>query len=265
VKCLSPIDLSQNDDYSYLVPCGQCEVCQEFKIKEWSLRMYHEMDEHERYSFLTLTYDDEHLPSDESLDIREMQLFWKRLRKNTGKKIKYYCCGEYGTENRRPHYHAIVFGLGLSEDDKKEVNDAWQKGFVGFGSVTPQSIRYCLNYTRKQVNEDLKNEFYKTKSPPFQKMSKGLGSSFVEKNRDYIMQDLCITKNGFRYSIPRYYMKKLNLTIEQLVEFEAKRQIKLSSKDFKIEAYEEFCRKELLRIQQRKLMLSAKKNLKKRK
>ena len=271
MKCLSPIQLSHNDDYSFLVPCGSCDVCKEHKIKEWSLRMYHEMDEHEKYSFITLTYDDEHLPLDESLDVREMQLFWKRLRKNSKRKFKYYYCGEYGTKNRRPHYHAILYGFDSSDEDKELINDSWSKGFVDIGTVTQESIKYCLNYTKKQIDNDLKSEYYKSKTPPFQRMSKGIGKNYVSKNKEQLMQNLHITKNGYKYSIPRYYLKKMDLTEKELLELGAKRLMeiekyseKLSKEDPNKISYDEYLDREIKKVAQRKLVLQVRKKLKER-
>ena len=89
----------------------------------------------------------------------------KRLRKNTGKKIRYYMCGEYGEENNRPHYHALLFGHQF--DDKKLVNIRngnrvyisetlnryWQKGQCEIGSVTFKSAGYVARYIlKKQQN-----------------------------------------------------------------------------------------------------------------
>ena len=63
------------------VPCGKCIGCRIAKRKEWSLRMLHELTYHPQSSFITLTYDDYNLPSDNSLKKRHLQLFIKRLRK----------------------------------------------------------------------------------------------------------------------------------------------------------------------------------------
>lgn len=57
--------------------------------------------------FVTFTYNEENLPPNRSLRRKDMTDYWKRLRKSlegTGKKIKYYMCGEYGDQFERPHY-----------------------------------------------------------------------------------------------------------------------------------------------------------------
>lgn len=80
---------------------------------------------------------------------RDLQLFFKRLRKRTHEKIKYYAVGEYGTDNWRPHYHAIIFNA--REDI---ILAAWNDGGrtigkVHFGSVTGASVGYTLKYMMK--------------------------------------------------------------------------------------------------------------------
>lgn len=120
------------------LPCGQCTGCRIDKSREWANRMVMEASYHPTNCFLTLTYDDEHVPISnyESYDQdgefdsdnpvytlykKDLQNFFKRLRKEisvidpiSGKvteesKIRYYACGEYGTSTLRPHYHVIVF------------------------------------------------------------------------------------------------------------------------------------------------------------
>ncbi len=54
-----------------------------------------------------------------------MQLFIKRLRKYfNNNKIKYFYCGEYGTQTLRPHYHMIVYNAPFDDLVKLKVNFA---------------------------------------------------------------------------------------------------------------------------------------------
>ena len=46
-------------------------------------------------SFVTLTYDDDHLPEYNSLNYKHFQDFMKRLRKSHNG-VRFYMCGEYG-------------------------------------------------------------------------------------------------------------------------------------------------------------------------
>ena len=85
------------------------------------------MDRASSVRFLTLTYSDENIErNDQGYGILvpdHTKEFWKRLRKyqsrHSNKKIRYYLVGEYGgSENMRPHYHAIVFNLTPETEQK---------------------------------------------------------------------------------------------------------------------------------------------------
>ena len=79
----------------------------------------HEASLHERNCFLTLTFDDLHLPASGSVNVRDVQLFLKRFRKALtyrNMKIRFFACGEYGDKNLRPHYHLIIFGYDFADD-----------------------------------------------------------------------------------------------------------------------------------------------------
>jgi len=100
--------------------------------------------------FITLTYSDEHLPSDNSLHLEHFQNFMKRLRKKYGENIRFYHCGEYGEQTQRPHYHACIFNFDF--EDKKiwrrangnnlynseSLSKLWPFGYAVIGEVTFQ-------------------------------------------------------------------------------------------------------------------------------
>ncbi len=93
------------------LPCGQCIGCRLERSRQWAMRCMHEAQLHENNCFITLTYDNTHLPSDGSLHYKDFQLFIKRLRKKFGNtRIRYYMAGEYGENFGRPHFHACIFG-----------------------------------------------------------------------------------------------------------------------------------------------------------
>lgn len=110
------------------VPCGKCIGCRLDYSRQWADRCMLELQYHDSAYFVTLTYDDAHVPThwypdpdtgdafpSLSLDKRDLQLFLKRLRARTGQKIRFFGCGEYGTHTFRPHYHIILFGLQLDD------------------------------------------------------------------------------------------------------------------------------------------------------
>ena len=65
-----------------VVPCGKCYACRERKASDWAIRMYHEAQMHHASTFITLTYDNEHLPENGTLKIEHFQKFMKRFRKS---------------------------------------------------------------------------------------------------------------------------------------------------------------------------------------
>ena len=92
-------------------PCGRCMPCRINKRREWQLRIMLEQRAHSENFYLTLTYDDEHLPEGANLQKEHLQKYWRRLRKD-GHTFRYFAAGEYGTKKGRPHYHAIIFSNG---------------------------------------------------------------------------------------------------------------------------------------------------------
>ena len=101
-----------------LVPCGHCVGCSSDISRDWSYRMLMEKEMSKNAWFLTLTYDDEHIPKNHQLSKEELDTFIKKLRNfyyDLGlKDIRYYACGEYGSKSARPHYHMIVYNLPLT-------------------------------------------------------------------------------------------------------------------------------------------------------
>jgi len=211
------------------VPCGKCVGCRIAKRKEWSLRMLHELSYHPQSSFVTLTYDDKNLPENGSLRKRHLQLFFKRLRKSLGdRKVKYFACGEYGGQTMRPHYHAILFGVGLSPEDRNKVIDCWPLcdwtnssiRRKSFGLAEPDSIRYVAQYIDKKFTGDLADEMYTQQGiePVFRLLSQGIGLQYALDNKEQIEDLSYITLKGVKHSIPRYYIRKLGLDVDKIRE-----------------------------------------------
>ena len=142
--------------------------------------------------FLTLTYDSEHLPVDAGLHKRDLQLFFKRLRKDlaeSDRSMKYYACGEYGDKFGRPHYHVIAFGVnGLKDADL--VRSCWPSGEVYIGSAAPESIGYVAGYVQKKLTGDAVAN-YNGNEAPFQLSSSHLGDDFVHRFALVLHRDMC--------------------------------------------------------------------------
>lgn len=102
-------------DMEVKVPCGKCKGCRLEYSRQWAIRCVHEAQMHDDNAFITLTYSQENIPKDRSIHKEELQKFFKRLRKNTNVKLRYFACGEYGKQKNRPHYHAIIFGYSFPD------------------------------------------------------------------------------------------------------------------------------------------------------
>lgn len=218
-----------------LYGCGKCMPCRIQRTSEWSLRLMNELPYwNYEATFITLTYDEEHLPSDFGLHKEDLQKFFKRLRKDLDYKIKYYACGEYGDKLGRPHYHAIVFGLDYNEFNRQLIKDNWRlcdserfdyspykKSECGFAPVTPDDIRYVCGYIQKKLNGDMAQETYGERQPPFSASSQGLGLRFAESHKEEL-QNGEVTFRGHNVSIPRYYVKKLDLKFDSITAYDRK-------------------------------------------
>lgn len=211
MQCTRPIQL----DEFLIVPCGHCMACKIAHSREWATRITHEASCHTDNIFLTLTYDEDHSPSDGSLRPDDLCEFWKHVRHRLGRRrIKYFACGEYGEKNKRPHYHAIVFGAGFQ--DRNLLKEVWGKGFIYLGTVTYDSARYVVDYMKKQHKLDYIKQGL---VPPFQRQSQGIGLEFMNKNADQFRQNMYVNVRGVKTGLPRYYQKKLE--IETSRKFEA--------------------------------------------
>ena len=214
----------------------------------WKLRLLYELSSWEDAMFITLTYDEDHVPADFSLQKKDPVGFFKRLRSylayNSDRVIKYYCCGEYGSrkdptrpdkKHGRPHYHAIIFGMNpFDENDRKLVVEAWQHrcedwqfdrnrgkpNEYGIGeksaiqNVTPMDIEYVTGYVQKKLSGSMAAENYGSDTPPFAIMSKGLGLEFALQNAHRLRTNGFTYLSGHKISLPRYYRDKLEIEVD---------------------------------------------------
>lgn len=217
-----------------VVPCGKCINCRINRKREWTQRLMHESYFSSSSYFITLTYDEQHVPFDDNgnmaVSYDDVQKFHKRLRrKYPDVKVRYFVGSEYGDEGR-PHYHGIYFNLpddilkpckdyvngmplivsGKGSDSycNRALNDIWQLGFCTIGELTETRVGYAANYfvDRKNVDDILQ--------PNFNVMSRrpGIGYRYQESIRDKVRgYDMhgCMTSRGTYINLPRYYDKKI--------------------------------------------------------
>lgn len=210
------------------LPCGKCEGCLMDRANAWALRCGHEAQHYLASSFITLTYDDEHLPRTSdglpTLFYRDVQLFLKKLRHFSP--VRFFCAGEYGTENSRPHYHLLLFGVWLS--DFRPFNNGtfrsdtllklWEHGDREgggpvIGTVTPQSVAYTSQYCMKKVYGRAARGHYGGRVAEFIQMSRnpGIGSDWFKRyGKDLFPADRAV-RDGAIQKVPRYYWERFIL------------------------------------------------------
>lgn len=162
--------------------CGQCMPCRINKQREWIGRLQLELLTAPFSCFVTLTYDDLHLPAGGVLDKRHVQLWMKRLRKElakVGRTCRYFLVGEYGEVGLRPHYHLILYGVAGVENPL--LAKLWTKGFVHVGTVEPGALSYVCGYVLKKMTKK-GHPLLMGKPPEFTLMSRnpGIGVASVE-------------------------------------------------------------------------------------
>ena len=222
------------------------------RSREWAVRCVHEAKCHPRNVFLTLTYDNKHLPEGRSLVYRDFQLFMKRLlvhadRKEKHHGIRFYMCGEYGETFGRPHYHSITFNYDFA--DKKlwrqtrgnniftseTLTDLWGMGFCSIGSVTFQSAAYVSRYIMKKVTGEPAQAHYEwidpetgevfQRAPEFTHMSNGgrgglggIAKAWFDKYHSDVFPHDFVVLNGKKVSPPRFYTNQYEILYPEEVE-----------------------------------------------
>jgi hypothetical protein len=223
--CLFPVRASRQEfgrpkldpEGDLTLPCGKCAECKSKRASEWALRCKHEIACHDLNCFITLTYDDDHLPS--FLIVKdEFQKFIKRLRKKIKTKLKYIVSHEYGGRSGRPHHHAIIFGWSppnqsfLMEAPSGEplytsplLDELWPHGFHSIGDANAKTAYYIASYSLKAVKHsvtDPETGELVTVSDSMDCSSRpAIGRNFFLENVDQILET--------EKMIPRYYKKLL--------------------------------------------------------
>jgi len=223
--CLFPISARLNPDGGRPIldrdgelqlPCGSCIECIKSRAADWATRARHEISCHEDNCFLTLTYDDEHLPS--HLVLKDpLQRFIHNLRRHLKKKILYMASHEYGSRTFRPHHHAIIFGYNPKNQEflkysksgeplftSPEMAKLWPHGSHSIGSATEKSASYIAQYALKGKKHEItlpdgeiinvSDSFDCSKRP-------GIGLNYLKKNYKQLVAS--------KEPLPRYYIKKL--------------------------------------------------------
>lgn len=164
--CLTPISININASRPQglnfaTVPCGKCEECRKSIKNSWSFRLGVELEARKKLGwsigFLTLTYNDRHLPHVPKSCMKKgfsklkvpcfsrkhLRDFIDNLRKRMyevnpeykeNNKLVYFGASEYGSSTQRPHYHVLLcWNSSIGVDEMSMFNLVkrnWKHGFI---------------------------------------------------------------------------------------------------------------------------------------
>lgn len=189
--------------------CGQCLPCRVNRRAIWAHRILLESMEHSDNAFITLTYDEQHIPPGDDLRPGDLQKFFKKLRKSFApRKLRYFAIGEYGETTYRPHYHAALFGYPSCSKGGTvyhphrgccavcdSVQRAWSTregeplGHIHSAELSEASARYIAGYVTKKLTGNME-DLYEDRHPEFARMSNrpGIGAHAMEDMASVILQ-----------------------------------------------------------------------------
>lgn len=259
------------------IPCGKCIGCRLHYSAEWAQRCMLEASKHEKNCFITLTYDDEHLPdcdilcNDDGVVIGDspfhplvkdhfrtfIKNFRQRLVDNYKRehpdwctddlpRIRFFGCGEYGTESKRPHYHAIIFGYNFDADRycfRKNfrgdslyrsplLESLWNYGISSVAECNFDTCAYVARYILKKQKGEGAQIYEDLNFPPeFTLMSRrpGIAREYYNEHRDkiYKNQEIFIAdpkKGSLKLKPSRYYDRLYDLDFpDRMKEIKEKR------------------------------------------
>lgn len=252
-------------EYPEKIACGKCLECRLAYTKQWAQRLVCEASLYEDNWFVTLTYNDDNLincieytvnPWTDALDyvpILHPKDFtaWKKkflelIRYKTGHTgIRFYNCGEYGSKNHRPHFHAILFNCPLPDVKLvKTVNlggfeycyyhsdvieQSWGKGFIMLGKVNWNTCAYVARYVMKKLHSEDKKTYEQLCElegvPPvpqeYVNMSRrpGIARDYYEHNWQEIYSiDKVVLENGKTVRPAKYYDKLFDIEYPEDME-----------------------------------------------
>lgn len=210
------VTLRGRSEYLFTVArCGKCALCRSSRRYELCTRADMETASWPSVPYMvTLTYDDKHIPKDRGLFLRDLQLFFKRLRISWSRAgvnhdVRYLACGEYGKKGR-PHYHIILWNNPYDADEVRPIEHrmlqldifrAWSNCQLQAFDCRPASEAagaYVTKYLTKQL---VYSKAYGSRRAPFIVSSighGGIGSRLIDRQASFYRQHPHLQNFQFR-------------------------------------------------------------------
>ena len=260
-----------HDDY-FSVPCGMCLNCRVDKQNSLIDRAEWEYINYGCGAFVTFTFDDAHLNQYQFIDSKDGKLkatlsrkcgkdFLNRLNKLVKKfckeigvtplcrpDYKYILSGEYGDKFKRPHFHALFFGLDFAFC-KRLFWRAWKGyGQIQVNPIRAGGIKYATKYITSQTFGYLKfyQYGYHHLEAPYSVHSTKFGEGLYKSQISYIKNH----NGNYRWHntdrpLPKYYKDKYLLLSSRSEEYLQKKYKQKCNKIYnlynhKIQNYNDF-------------------------
>lgn len=135
--------------------------------------------------------------------------------------VRYFHAGEYGEKYSRPHYHALLFGVGFPDKVQvttrsgfpvyrsDELDDLWKIGRTEVGSVTFESAQYLAGYCVKKATRGGKYRPDFSREPEYITMSRGLGRAWAQRWSGELVKFGTVMLRGVEVDAPRFYLEQL--------------------------------------------------------
>lgn len=245
--CINPVYkwLPERKMFSpFPFPCGGCMSCRLDNLLLWQARINSEWLKY-RSSFVTFTYDDNHLQygvhnaimptlkkEDLSKYLDNVRHKIKRVfqeNKNLDRQTpnyKYFAVGEYGDNFKRPHYHILYMGIDAFQF-QQIFRDSWKNGSVKALPLLPGGVRYVVDYMTKRETGELAKTLYEDtyREKPFILSSPGIGQDFFVQHKDEISKTGFVKIGNKLIPVPTHYYNKLaKFTVSDMVNLNNLRQ-----------------------------------------
>lgn len=228
--------LGKDEPYLFIqVPCGKCVNCLSNRRNSWCMRLRAEKKNSFNAYFITLTYDDLHLPFKNLPNPEHVSKFLNSFRmryfralaikdcvslsevRKSYPPIRYFYVSEFGEKYGRVHYHLLLFNFCLP----RQVLIAFLKQYWFYcepwqfdlsstvGTVTNSSINYVCKYCLSACDDSLPDGvrcIMRCSRRP------GIGDSYLtDAMLDWIKRNPSGTVFvlGDKFRLPRYYESRL--------------------------------------------------------